>query len=319
MERHDWHGVFAAITTPFRADHSVDHDALAHHVSWMIDSGCRGIVPIGSLGESATLTFAEKVDIVRACRRAAAGRVPVVPGIAGLATAECVALAREAERAGCDGIMALPAYVYYSDWREARAHYSAVIAATPLSCMLYNNPIAYRTDVTASQFAELVERHQNLHAIKESSGDVRRVTAVRELVGDRAAVFAGLDDMILEAVPAGASGWIAGRVNALPEESVRVFELASSGKWDDATTLYHWFLPLLRMDTVPKFVQLIKLAQAEVGRGTTTVRPPRLPLEGAELADALAVIRRQLAHRPTGGGSSRRTSVLQPAAVAAPG
>ena len=315
MNRHDWYGVFAAITTPFRPDLSVDHDALARHVSWMIDSGCRGIVPIGSLGESATLSFAEKVEIVRTCCRAATGRVPVVPGIAGLATAECIALAREAERAGCDGIMALPAYVYYSDWREARAHYSAVIGATSLSCMLYNNPIAYRTDVTASQFAELVETHQNLHAIKESSGDVRRVSAVRELLGDAAAVFAGLDDMILEAIPAGASGWIAGLVNALPEESVRVFELGSTGDWAEATALYHWFLPLLRMDTVPKFVQLIKLVQAEVGRGTATVRPPRLPLEGAELSDALAVIRPRLARRPTVGAGSRRTAAVDPAAV----
>ena len=317
MERQDWHGVFAAITTPFHADHSIDHDALARHVSWMIDSGCEGIVPIGSLGESATLSFAEKVDVVRTCCRAAAGRVPVVPGIAGLATAECVSLAREAQRAGCDGIMALPAYVYYSDWRETRAHYSAVIGATPLSCMLYNNPIAYRTDVSAAQFAELVEQHENLHAIKESSGDVRRVTAVREVLGDRAAVFAGLDDMILEAIPAGATGWIAGLVNALPDESVQLFDLGTSGRWEQATDLYHWFLPLLRMDTVPKFVQLIKLVQAEVGRGSVTVRPPRLPLEGAELADALAVIRRQLAQRLPPGASRARTSTVVTTAAAA--
>src|SRR5262249_53873516 len=157
---------------------------------------------------AATLTFAEKVDILRTCCDAAQGRVPIVAGIAGLSTAECVALARDAERVGCSAVMALPAYVYYSDWREARAHYSAIIGATPLSCMLYNNPIAYRTDVTAPQLAELAERHANLHAVKESSGDVRRVTAVRAELGDRLAVFAGLDDMIFEAVPAGPSGLI---------------------------------------------------------------------------------------------------------------
>ena len=279
MDRKDWRGVFAAITTPLRADYTVDHDALARHVSWLIDSGCTGIVPNGSLGESATLAFSEKVEILRTCCRAAAGRAPVVAGIAGLATGECVQLAREAEGAGCDGIMALPAYVYVSDWRETRAHYSAVISATSLSCMLYNNPIAYRTDVTAPQLAELADEHDNLHAMKESSGDVRRVTAVREQLGDRIAVFAGL-------------------VNALPEESVRLVELARAGRWAEASALYHWFLPLLRMDTLPKFVQLIKLVQAEVGRGATTVRPPRLALEGDELHDALAVIRRQLARRP---------------------
>jgi dihydrodipicolinate synthase/N-acetylneuraminate lyase len=299
MHRNDWRGVFSAITTPFRRDLTVDHDALGRHVAWMIESGCAGIVPIGSLGESATLTPSEKVEIVRTTVRAAAGRVPVVPGIAGLATAECVALARDSERAGAAGLMALPAYVYYSDWREASAHYSAIISATSLSCMLYNNPIAYRTDVTASQLAELADRHRNLHAVKESSGDVRRISAVRELLGDRLACFAGLDDMILEAVPAGAAGWIAGLVNALPEESVRIFDLAVAGRWSEATELYHWFLPLLRMDTVPKFVQLIKLAQAELGHGDATVRPPRLALEGDELREALTVIRERLARRPS--------------------
>jgi 4-hydroxy-tetrahydrodipicolinate synthase len=311
MNRVDWRGVFPAITTPFRNDFSVDHDALAKHVSWMIESGCGAIVPIGSLGEAATLTFGEKVEVLRTCCVAAQGRVPIIAGIAGLATAECVALAREAHRVGCQAIMALPAYVYYSDWYEARAHYSAVIGATPLSCMLYNNPIAYRTDVTATQLAELAERHPNLHAVKESSGDVRRVTAVRAELGDRLAVFAGLDDMILEAVPAGASGWIAGLVNALPEESVQVFELAAAGQHEAATALYHWFLPLLRMDTVPKFVQLIKLVQSEVGRGSPLVRPPRLALEGDELRDALAVIRRQLERRPRLGALPKASAPVR--------
>lgn len=315
MDSKDWRGVFAAITTPLRADYAVDHDALAQHVSWLIDSGCSGIVPNGSLGESATLSFSEKVEVLRTCCRAASGRAPVVAGIAGLATGECVQLAREAERVGCDGIMALPAYVYFSDWRETRAHYSAVIGATPLSCMLYNNPIAYRTDVTAAQLAELANEHENLHAMKESSGDVRRVTAVRERLGGDIAVFAGLDDMILEAIPAGASGWIAGLVNALPDESVRLFDLAVAGRWEEATALYHWFLPLLRMDTLPKFVQLIKLVQAEVGRGSPVVRPPRLALEGDELRDALAVIRRQLARRPAPTGSDGQGARAKPPAA----
>ena len=316
MERADWRGVFPAITTPFLLEYSVDHDALARHVSWMIEAGSRTIVPLGSLGEAATLSFAEKVAILRTCCDAADGHAPIIAGIAGLATAECVSLAHEAERAGCEGIMALPAYVYYSDWREARAHYSAIIGATSLSCMLYNNPIAYRTDVTAPQVAELAELHENLHAMKESSGDVRRVTAVRAVLGDRLAVFAGLDDMILEAVPAGASGWIAGLVNALPDESVRLFDLAIAGEWAQATALYHWFLPLLRMDTVPKFVQLIKLVMAEVGRGPATVRPPRLPLEGDELRDTLALIRRQLDRRPAIDRSAARSASTRAGAAA---
>jgi 4-hydroxy-tetrahydrodipicolinate synthase len=191
--------------------------------------------------------------------------------------------------------MVLPPYVYRGDWRETEAHFSALIEATPLSCMLYNNPIAYGTDVSAEQL-EVLARHENLHAVKESSGDVRRVTATIERLGDRLAVFAGLDDMIVESIAMGARGWVAGLVNALPEESVRLVQYAMGG--DRARALYDWFLPLLRFDTVPKFVQLIKLVQAGVGRGTVTVRPPRMALEGAELDDARRVIHAQLASRP---------------------
>jgi len=299
MDQSQWAGVFPAITTPFDDDGLVDHAALAAHVGWLADAGCAGVVTGGSLGEAATLTFEEKVSINATCVRALDGRVPVVAGIAGLATAECVALARAAEQAGCDGLMALPAYVYNSgDWRETRAHYGAIIGATPLSCMLYNNPIAYGTDVRAEQLAELADAHDNLHAVKESSGDVRRVSAVRAVLGDRLAVFAGLDDMILEAIGVGAVGWIAGLVNALPYESVALVELARAGRWEEATAIYHWFLPLLRMDTVPKFVQLIKLVQAEVGRGSERVRAPRLALAGAERNEALALIQERLACRP---------------------
>ena len=298
MEQSQWSGVIPAITTPLKADFSVDHDALADHVNWLLDSGCTGIVTGGSLGEAATLSNEEKVRVNETCVRAVNGRAPVIAGIAGLATADCVAFAKDSEQVGCDGIMALPAYVYHSDWYEASAHYSAIISATPLSCMLYNNPIAYRTDVLPWQLAEMADRHENLHAVKDSGGDVRRVAAMRELLGDRLAIFAGLDDMIVEAIAMGAKGWIAGLVNALPVESVRLVELARAGRWEEAHTLYHWFLPLLRVDTVPKFVQLIKLVQAEVGRGTETVRPPRLPLVGTERDEALALVREKLASRP---------------------
>ncbi|HEX5072402.1 MAG TPA: dihydrodipicolinate synthase family protein [Gemmatimonadaceae bacterium] len=297
MQQRDWAGVYSAITTPFSSDLSVDHAFLREHASWLVDEGCTGIVALGSLGESATLAFDEKVAILESCRTAVGDRVPVVAGIAGLSTAECVALARRAAAVGCDGLMVLPPYVYRGDWRETEAHFSAVIEATSLSCMLYNNPIAYGTDVTAEQLSELA-RHDNLHAVKESSGDVRRVTAVLERLGRRLNVFAGLDDMIVESAAMGASGWIAGLVNALPAESVRLFDLARSGDWTEARALYDWFLPLLRLDTLPKFVQLIKLVQVEVGRGSARVRPPRLELTGAEYDDALALIRDRLAMRP---------------------
>ena len=307
MEQRDWIGVFSAITTPFTPDLAVDHAFLREHTSWLVDNGCTGIVALGSLGESATLSFDEKVAILESCHAAVGDRVPVIAGIAGLSTQECVALARRASSVGCDGLMVLPVYVYRGDWRETEAHFSAVIESTPLSCMLYNNPIAYGTDVSADQLAELA-RHDNLHAVKESSGDVRRVTAVLERLGDRLNVFAGLDDMIVESVAMGASGWIAGLVNALPLESVRLFELSRDGRRDEARALYEWFLPLLRLDTLPKFVQLIKLAQVAVGMGTARVRPPRLELVGEELATFDALIRTQLQAAP---GAAREMSATR--------
>lgn len=308
MKQRDWRGVFPAITTPFRRDLSVDHEALAAHVRWLMDSGCVGIVALGSLGESQTLTTEEKIAILETCRSALPSNVPLVAGISGLSTSECVTLTRRAIDAGCDGIMALPVYVYRGDWRETKAHYSAVIGASTSSCMLYNNPIAYGTDVTPDQLAELADRHENLHAVKESSGDVRRVTAVSERIGERLAIFAGMDDMILESIPMGAVGWIAGLVNAFPEESVQLFELGRAGRLREARELYDWFLPLLRLDTVPKFVQLIKIAQAEVRHGTTTVRPPRLELEGDELAEVRALIKARVANRVALDAASARTA-----------
>lgn len=297
MQQQEWSGVFAAITTPFRDDDTIDAGFLADHVRWLLSEGVRGIVALGSLGEGATLSSPEKIRVLEVCRDAAGAHGLVVAGVSGMATRECVALARAAEAAGCDGLMVLPPYVYRGDWRETEAHFSAVIEATPLSCMLYNNPIAYGTDLSAANVAELA-RHQNVHAVKESSGDVRRLTALRAVLRDRVALFAGLDDMIGEAAAMGADGWIAGLVNALPRESVTLFELARAGRRDEAMTLYRWFLPLLRFDVVPKFVQLIKLVQAEVGMGSERVRPPRLTLTGDEREAALAIIRDSLALRP---------------------
>ncbi|MGB6994398.1 MAG: dihydrodipicolinate synthase family protein, partial [Thermoanaerobaculia bacterium] len=257
-----------------------------------------GIVPLGSLGEGNTLQLDEKIDIVRTCVEALDGRVPVMPGISSLSTAGAVELARGAATAGCGALMVLPPYVHNGKMHETVAHFTAIFEATDLPCMLYNNPIAYGTDVTPEIIADLADRHANLQAVKESSGDIRRVTATKARVGDRLAVFAGLDDMPFEAAWAGASGWIAGLVNALPAESVRLFELSVSGQRKEAFELYSWFLPLLRLDTVPEFVQLIKLVQAEVGMGSETVRPPRLPLPEAAREQALKVIRDCLSSRP---------------------
>lgn len=298
MQPMQWAGVIPAITTPFRPDGEVDHDFMARHALWMLDAGCSGIVVLGSLGEGATLQYDEKAAILRNCVQATGRRAPVAAAIAALSTREAVALAREAEAAGCAGLMILPPYLYSTDWREMKAHMTAVLGATSLSCMLYNNPIAYRTDFLPEQIAELAAEYPSLHSVKESSADLRRVTAIRALVGDRLALLVGVDDLILEGNAAGGAGWIAGLVNALPHESVALYELARSGEQEEALALYRWFLPLLRLDTVPKFVQLIKLVQEEVGMGSARVRPPRLELAGEEREHALATIRTALASRP---------------------
>lgn len=293
-----WQGVIPAITTPFKPDLSVDADLLVKQVNALVAAGCTGIVALGSLGEGGSLSVDEKKAVLRLCKEALAGRASLVAGVAALTSTEAQRLAELGAEQGADGLMVLPPYVYRGDWRETRAHFEAVIAETPLPCMLYNNPIAYGTDVLPEQVLELAEALPNLKAVKESSADVRRVTALRALAGERLAILVGVDDLVVEGIEAGAVGWIAGLADALPAESVRLFDLATAGKAAEARALYDWFLPLLRLDTVPKFVQLIKLVQAQTGLGSELVRPPRLVLAGEEREAALALVRDALARRP---------------------
>lgn len=294
----NWNGVMPAITTCFDRNLQIDDRFVAEHCRWLLDNGCTGLVALGSLGEGATLSFDEKLHLLRNCVTSVGGRAPVVAAISALSTAQAVTLAKAAADSGCSGLMVLPPYVYQGAWRETKAHVAAVFAATPLSCMLYNNPIAYGTDFIPEQIQELAGEFENLAAVKESSADVRRVAAIRALLGHRLAILVGVDDAIVEGIAMGATGWIAGLVNALPRESVELFNYAMNGEREKAFDLYRWFLPLLRMDTVPHFVQLIKLVQAEVGFGNPRVRPPRLELDGEELQQAMETIREALQNRP---------------------
>ena len=293
-----WNGVIPAVTTCFKSGSQVDHDFMARHSQWLVENGCTGVVALGSLGEGATLSFAEKVSILNTAVKALQGRASVAAAISALSTSEAVTLAKEAQKAGCHGLMVLPPYVYRGDWREMKGHLAAVFEATPLSCMLYNNPIAYGTDFLPEQIQELAAEHKNFHSVKESSADVRRVSAIRALVGDRLAVLVGVDDAILEGVAVGAVGWIAGLANALPRESVDLFDYGIAGKSAQAFELYRWFLPLLRLDTVPKFVQLIKLVQEELGVGNADVRPPKLRVTGEELQKTKQLIQQAIRTRP---------------------
>lgn len=298
----NWYGVMPALTTPFdRNDSSlpVDHAFLARHAQWMLENGCTGLVMLGSLGEGATLEHDEKIAILKTAVQASeAKKTPVVAAISSLSTTNAIELATDAEQAGCSGLMVLPPYVYTSDWYEMKQHISAILNVTKLPCMLYNNPVAYKTDFLPHQIAELAAEHETLQAVKESSADVRRIAAIRSILGDRLKIFVGVDDLLVEGVNAGAAGWVAGLVNAFPAESVALFNLARAGKHDEAFALYRWFLPLLRMDTVPKFVQLIKWVQSQTGTGSAVVRGPRRELAGTELAEAQQVLATALANPP---------------------
>ena len=300
----NWQGVMPAMTTCFDEQLNIDHGFMARHGRWMLDNGCTGLIMLGSLGEAATLSLAEKQALLRNMVGAVGKRAPVVAAISALSTHEAVVQAKNAEQAGCSGLMVLPPYVYRGDWRETKAHVTAILTATKLSCMLYNNPIAYQVDFVPEQVQELVSENDHLHAIKESSADVRRIMALSVLLGNRLKLLVGVDDAIVEAALMGAEGWIAGLVNAFPRESVALFDLAKSGKAREAMDLYRWFLPLLRMDTVLKFVQLIKLVQEEVGAGSARVRAPRLELTGTELEQARAAIASALKTRPAAHRSS---------------
>jgi len=295
--RVDWSGVFPALTTQLTPDQELDADATMAHVEHLLAAGVHGVVMLGTLGEGTSLSAEEKRQLLAATVGAVGGRVPVLAGVAEYTTAEACRLARDAEELGVDGLMVLPGMVYRSDPRETLAHFRSVARASGLPVMVYNNPVSYGVDVTPEMFAELADE-ETLVAIKESSEDTRRIVDLRNAVGERYVLFCGVDDIALEALAAGADGWLAGLVDAFPAETVRLWELMREGNLDEARAIYRWFMPLLHLDTHPKLVQYIKLAVAEVGWGAETVRAPRLPLEGEERKRVLAVIRKGIAERP---------------------
>jgi len=299
----NWAGVMPAITTCFDENLNIDHEFTARHGSWLVDNGCTGIVTNGSLGEGGALTLDEKIALWKTVVGSVGDRVPVIAAIASITTADAIMQAQAARDSGCTALMVLPPYIYPADDRESKQHIVDICKATELSCMLYNNPVAYGADFLPEQIAEFAAEIPNLHAVKESSTDVRRITSIKALCGERLRIFVGVDDCIVEGIAAGAVGWIAGLVNAFPKESVDLFNFALKGETAKARELYEWFLPLLRLDTVPKFVQLIKLVQEKVGMGNASVRPPRLELAGTELEETLKLIDQALATRPAPAGA----------------
>ena len=293
----DWTGVFPALMTEFTQDGTLDLDGTARHVESMLNAGVDGFVMLGTLGENASLAPEEKEAVLKTAVDTVAGRVPVLSGTAEYTSAFAIEHAKRAERAGCAGLMVLPCMVYHADARENVAHFKTVAANTDLPIMVYNNPVTYGIDLKPEQFEELAEC-KTIVAIKESSDDVRRITDLINQVGDRFTLFCGVDDIVVESVMLGASGWVAGLVNAFPHEAVQLYRLAAAGRIDEARALYRWFMPLLHLDCHAKLVQYIKLANAMTGEGSEWTRPPRLPLMGEERARIQAIIQAGIDKRP---------------------
>jgi 1-pyrroline-4-hydroxy-2-carboxylate deaminase len=284
-------GVYAATTTPFRDDGPADLDRFGEHCSWLIEEGVHGLVPNGSLGEYESLSDAERAGLVDAAIAAARGRVPVVPGVSGKSAAEACRWAEQAAHSGAAAVMALPPTSHKPTPAEVVAHFTE-IAQVGLPIIAYNNPFSTRVDLTPDLLARLADIEQ-VRAVKEFSQDVRRVAQIRERA-PRLEVICGCDDTFVEAMLLGATGWIAGLVNALPAQSVRLHELCAAGEFVAAAAAYLPMLPLLRWDADPRFVQAIKLAQEEAGRYGGPVRLPRLPLPPAEAEEVRAAARRAL-------------------------
>jgi 1-pyrroline-4-hydroxy-2-carboxylate deaminase len=292
-----WRGVFPALTTQFHDDQSLDLAGTARHLEAMIGAGIHGVVLLGTVGENTALEYDEKLTVVREMLGVVRGRIPVLTGVAEYTTALGCRYARDVERLGIGGLMVLPGMVYKSDERETITHFRAIAGSTGLPIMIYNNPVSYGVDVPPEGFAQLADV-ANIVAIKESSENVRRVTDLVNIVGDRFILFAGVDDLVLESMLLGVQGWVSGLVNAFPNENRALWDLAVAGRWNEARELYRWYTPLLHLDTKVKLVQYIKLAMAETGYGSEMVRAPKLPLVGAEREAILKVIRHAIATRP---------------------
>ncbi|MGB7452880.1 MAG: dihydrodipicolinate synthase family protein [Lysobacterales bacterium] len=292
-----WQGVYPAVTTKFKADLSLDFDAMAAHLEFQLDAGVHGVIILGSLGENSTLDMDEKLQLTEFFIRQVNGRVPLLACIAESDTRQACIYASRAEAMGIDGFMLLPPMRYPSDQRETMSYLHEVAAASDVPIMLYNNPVAYGTDLSPADFKTLAANPKFV-AIKESSANTRRIPEIRRRTGDRYAIFCGVDDLAFESIALGAVGWVAGLVVAFPRETVRIYDLMMANKWAEARQIYEWFLPLLSLDIGPKFVQQIKLVEEMLGVGSARVRSPRLALSEPEVDRVRQIVEQSLANRP---------------------
>ena len=294
----DWQGVYPAVPTQFNEDFSLDIKGTQKHVEALLSEGIHGLVMLGTIGENCSLSLDEKIQVLKASDEVNKSSVPLLNGIAEYTTAGACETAVAAAKAGVDGFMVMPAMVYNSDRRETVNHFKTVASATDLPVMCYNNPPVYKVDITPEMFEDLAEV-ENIVCIKEAAGDTRRITDLFNKFKDRYIIFSGLDDVALESILLGCTGWISGLVDAFPRENGLMWDAATSGNWDKALEIYRWYMPMLHFDSHPKLVQYVKLASAEMGYGTEIVRPPRLPLIGEQREEALKIIRESAATRPS--------------------
>lgn len=294
----DWQGVYPAVPTQFNEDFSLDIKGTQKHVEALLSEGIHGLVMLGTIGENCSLSLDEKIQVLKATDEVNKGSVPLLNGIAEYTTAGACETAVAAAKAGVDGFMVMPAMVYNSDRKETVNHFKTVASATDLPVMCYNNPPVYKVDITPEMFEDLAEV-ENIVCIKEAAGDTRRITDLFNKFKDRYIIFSGLDDVALESILLGCTGWISGLVDAFPRENGLMWDAATSGNWDKALEIYRWYMPMLHFDSHPKLVQYVKLASAEMGYGNEIVRPPRLPLIGEQREEALKIIRESAATRPS--------------------
>lgn len=297
MSANRWTGIFPAITTKFFADESIDAEGTARHIDFQIRNGIHGIVTCGSLGEASTLTLEEKLEVARIALEAAGGRVPVLANVSETSTREALRYIEGANKLGVAGYMVMPSVIYVADAREAMLNVRTMAEAAQKPVMVYNNPIAYRVDLKPEHMLELADCKW-IEAIKESTGDIRRITDLRNLLGDRYQLFLGVDDLAFEGLALGCDGLLAGVGCAFPRENVALFELMKAGQWAEALKLYQWMTPMLHLDVSNKLVQNLKLIDLLVGVGSEHMRRPRLPLIGEERAFITAVVEKALATRP---------------------
>ena len=294
----EWKGIFPALTTPFTVNDELDLPMFEKNLHAQVNAGVHGVIIGGSLGEASTLTTSEKEELIKFALRKVEAKIPVILNIAEASAKDALHQTALAKQWNADGLMLLPPMRYKADDRETIEYFKTVARSTDLPIMIYNNPIDYKIEVTLDMIEELAEC-KNITAVKESTKDVSNVTRLKNRFGDRYKVLCGVDTIAMEELLLGADGWVAGLVNAFPNETAAVYELVRSGKIEEATKIYRWFMPLLELDIHPKLVQYIKLAQVQTGLGTEFVRAPRLVLEGEERKRILKVINDGIASRPS--------------------